>query len=62
MRSTLKQQMEDKQTTEKRAMVDKVRESQDAVERDYRDRSTDALDHHNRFQYLKTFRDDNKKV
>ena len=54
--------MTDKWATQRQQLVDKVRESEDAVEKDRQVRIEDARDHARRYDYLKTYRDDNKKV
>lgn len=62
IRAVLKQQMDDKQRSERFTMKEKVRESEAAVERDMQDRLKDSMDYQRRSEYLKTFTKDNKRV
>ena len=54
--------MTDKWAEQRQQLSAKVRESEDAVEKDRLVRVEDARDQAKRFEYLKTYRDDNKKV
>ena len=61
-RSVLKQQIDDNSHTERQSRVTRNLESVVALEKDRRDRDEDARNFRNKFNYLKTFRDENKKV
>ncbi len=54
--------MSDKVVSDKQHLKEKVRESEDAVQTDVSCRLEDAIEHQKKFNYLKTFRDENKKV
>lgn len=54
--------MTDKWATQRQQLSEKVRESEDAVQKDRQVRMEDAKDYQHRYDYLKTFRDENKKV
>jgi len=54
--------MTDKWAEQRQQLSAKVRESEDAVEKDRLVRVEDARDQAKRFEYLKTYRDDNKKL
>ena len=61
-RAVLKKQMEDADSLAKQQFLEKVQESVEATERDNKTRLEDATDFFTKYQYLKTFRDDNKRV
>ena len=61
-RSVLKQQIDDNSHTERQSRLTRNLESVVALEKDRRDRDEDARNFRNKFNYLKTFRDENKKV
>jgi len=61
-RSVLKQQMDDKQSMRKTALRDKVRESEMAIQQDTNIRQHDAKEWNRKFEHLKTFRDENKRL
>ena len=61
-RSVLKQQIDDNCHTERQSRLTRNLESVVALEKDRRDRDEDARNFRNKFNYLKTFRDENKKV
>ncbi|KAK2158462.1 hypothetical protein NP493_1799g00012 [Ridgeia piscesae] len=61
-RSVLKQQMADNYMATRQSRVTRNLESVVALERDRRDRDEDARNFRNKYNYLKTFRDENKKM
>ncbi|KAK6177063.1 hypothetical protein SNE40_015242 [Patella caerulea] len=61
-REVLKQQMTDQDLWKRRHQVDKVQESERAVEYDRQCLQKDSEDQNNKFSYLKRFRDDNKML
>ena len=54
--------MEDADELSKKQFQEKVKESIEATEKDNQTRLEDATDFFTKYQYLKTFRDDNKRV
>ena len=54
--------MQDSDTLAKIHFKEKVQESVEASERDNQTRLEDAVDFLRKYEYLKTFRDDNKRV
>ena len=61
-RSVLKQQMADSSQAANQSRVTRNLESVVALEKDRRDHDEDARNFRNKFNYLKTYRDENKKV
>lgn len=61
-RSVLKQQMQDKWALQRHQRVDKVRESDVAVEQDRKSRMEDAHSSQTKRAHLTSFRDENKKL
>lgn len=61
-RTVLKKQMEDSQKMARFDFKEKVQESVEATERDNETRIEDAMDFFRKYEYLKTFRDDNKRT
>ena len=54
--------MDDKWSSDRKAQVDKVQESELAVQKDNKCRMDDAMEHVKRSVYLQSFRDENKRV
>lgn len=61
-RAVLKKQMEDADRHAKYDFKEKVQESVEATDRDNQTRIEDAMDFFRKYEYLKTFRDENKRV
>ncbi|ESO82552.1 hypothetical protein LOTGIDRAFT_236939 [Lottia gigantea] len=61
-REVLKQQMSDQDSWKRQNLINKVQESEQAVEYDRTCLQKDFEDHLTKFNYLKNFRDDNKKL
>ena len=54
--------MDDKLSSQKTAQREKVRESEMAIQHDSNIRMEDYKENNRKFEHLKTFRDENKKV
>lgn len=62
LRSVLKQQMSDREQRYRDDHLDRIKESAVVTERDNHDRQTDAEKFRAKFEVLKSFRDENKKL
>ena len=62
IRRVLKQQMSDQWADQKLRQSAKVHESEQAVEKDRKDRTEDLLSLQRRNTFMQSFRDENKKV
>ncbi|XP_064633247.1 uncharacterized protein LOC135491366 isoform X2 [Lineus longissimus] len=61
-REGLKQQMSDRDSKVRQTFDARVRESEEAVQKDRQDIVKDSQDYHNHFNQMKTFRDANKSL